>query len=311
MRYLLRTIAAIFLLFPLQATAAVHMMTNGRITIDFADPLYGGGVDSDRIDLLLWIGSNGNSTGNLVANSVSNATCGEPPAFFGQSYSDNTDASKGAAGPFFVTPGVQSSFAGNLASTKTITNIQADQCLAAPQGYKVTRLDGTTETHYTLSRQANLVNAVRVSRTFFFRHNVPSNNFKVYIPRLNEAIYKTVIIPDSTGALNNYDPTTCPYGCDISNWNGIWFADDDGNGNGLAVIRDISATAPALINMDYDAGDNPHATAISGTSISLKVPAGGWTGKLTETEYLCFYDATSWPAANRSAGQLPTGCQVR
>src|SRR5262249_16668806 len=163
-------------------------------------------------------------TGNLVANSIADSACGEPPAFFGESYSDTSDASKGGTGPFFVIPGVQSSFAGTLASTKIITDITKTQCLVTPQGYKG-RLDGTTVTNYTLSRQTTQINALRISRTFFSRSNAPQNNFKVYIPRLNLATYKTVIIPGGGGALNSYDPMTCPYGCEISDWNGVWFAE--------------------------------------------------------------------------------------
>ena len=127
MRHRSSVLTALTLSLAVPAIAAVHVMTNGRITIDFADPLYGATADSDRIDSLLWIGSNGNSTGNLVANCLADSTCNEPPNFFGQSYSDNTDASNGGAGPFFVIPGVQSSFDGNLFNAKTVTDMQAEQ----------------------------------------------------------------------------------------------------------------------------------------------------------------------------------------
>jgi uncharacterized repeat protein (TIGR03803 family) len=105
--------------------------------------------------------------------------------------------------------------------------------------------------------------------------------------------------------LQYYSATSCGTACEITNWNGKWFADDDGNGNGMAVIRDPHSTWPAVVAIDTDAG-----SASNLTSVALKVPAGGWSGTVTESEYVCFYDLTSWPAASRSAGELPTGCQV-
>jgi hypothetical protein len=38
------------------------------------------------------------------------------------------------------------------------------------------------------------------------------------------------------------------------------------------------------------------------------MPLNGWRGKVTETEYLCFYDAQSWTAADQGAGKPPAGC---
>jgi hypothetical protein len=40
----------------------------------------------------------------------------------------------------------------------------------------------------------------------------------------------------------------------------------------------------------------------------LLQPVGGWKARVAETEYLCFYDASSWPAAARAAGKMPKGC---
>jgi len=57
--------------------------------------------------------------------------------------------------------------------------------------------------------------------------------------------------------------------------------------------------------MDNDGGGDSNAT-----SISLVEPAGGWTGTITETQWLCFYDRKTWPAASQAAGELPKGCKV-
>ena len=48
-----------------------------------------------------------------------------------------------------------------------------------------------------------------------------------------------------------------------------------------------------------------------GTRIGLPQPAGGWKANITETEFLCFYDTTTWPLSHRQAGKavtLPAGC---
>ena len=54
--------------------------------------------------------------------------------------------------------------------------------------------------------------------------------------------------------------------------------------------------------------DNDSDTESNLTSIVLTRPAGAWAGKVSETEYLCFYDPTTWPAAKRAAVKLPGGC---
>jgi len=134
-RFLLPATIAVPLLLSSQVLAAVHVMTNGRITIDFADPEYGATTDSDRIDFLLWIGSNGNSIGNLATNYPGSSACGESLGSFGQSYSNTADSSKGGTGPYFIIPGVESSVSGNLINTKNLTDIHATDCLRAAQGY--------------------------------------------------------------------------------------------------------------------------------------------------------------------------------
>jgi len=77
----------------------------------------------------------------------------------------------------------------------------------------------------------------------------------------------------------------------------------------MVVIRDKSSTWPAVIAMDQDGGA-PGTGGANASSIALIYPAGGWTGVITETQWVCFYDSTSWPAADRAAGELPEGCQV-
>jgi hypothetical protein len=71
------------------------------------------------------------------------------------------------------------------------------------------------------------------------------------------------------------------------------------------VVRDSSSTAAAAVALDNDS-----ISASNLTSIVIKPPAGGWSGRVTETQWLCFYDPSNWSMARRAAGQLPIGCTV-
>jgi hypothetical protein len=117
-------------------------------------------------------------------------------------------------------------------------------------------------------------------------------------------VYPTVLVPNAAGtAINSFNSGGCGGDCEIVDWNQRWFADDDGAGNGLMVIRSLSSTAPALLAINNDS-----FSASNLTSIVLLQPAGGWKAKTSETEYLCFYDKKSWPASARNAGKMPKGC---
>jgi hypothetical protein len=50
---------------------------------------------------------------------------------------------------------------------------------------------------------------------------------------------------------------------------------------------------------------------IPAMAIDLPQPAGGWKANISETEFLCFYDTTTWPLSNRQPGKAvtrPAGC---
>jgi hypothetical protein len=71
----------------------------------------------------------------------------------------------------------------------------------------------------------------------------------------------------------------------------------------MVVFRDSSSTSPALLAVNSDSASNSNLT-----SIVLIQPGAGWQAPVTETEWLCFYDPTTWTAAQQLAGTLPTGC---
>jgi hypothetical protein len=123
--------------------------------------------------------------------------------------------------------------------------------------------------------------------------------------RLPISPYHYTLVPDMWGNVQTYDANNCASPCTVTDWNGTWLADDDGNGNGMAIVRASSSTAPAFVAIDSDGFSSSNLS-----SVVLAQPADGWTKPVVETEYLCFYDPTSWPASAQAAGQLPAGCTV-
>ncbi len=280
------------------ATASAHELTNGRITVVQADGSNGYNTTTqDRVDSISWINGTGNSTGNLASNGGP-ASCGDPSEFFGESYDDHD-----FAGLFLVNVGATATWKSNNAVSGTSKTTSKDACLT---------LSGKTTTSYQLSSSKAKVNEMRIQRTFKFNSQVQSEpyNIRAYVMRLPLSTYTTVLYPDAAGDIKTLNVLSCPMaqaqGCEISDWNGQWFADDNGGGYGIVLIRDKSSTWPAEIAADYDS--NSHS---NNTSIILMKPTDGWAGQVKETEWLCFYDPTSWPADKRSKGKLPQGCAVK
>jgi len=72
------------------------------------------------------------------------------------------------------------------------------------------------------------------------------------------------------------------------------------------VLRATTDKPGAELEIDVDG-----LSGSNNTAIDLPQPAGGWTASITEVEYLCFYDTTTWPLSHRQAGKavtLPAGC---
>ncbi|HEY1707018.1 MAG TPA: hypothetical protein VGG10_02045 [Rhizomicrobium sp.] len=276
------------------APALAHELTNGRITVIQADNAPAGynTTTNDRVDSISWINSKGASTGNLVA-AGGPVSCGDPSEFFGQSYSDVDGGTL-----IMVFPGATSTWKENAAGNFGTATVTGDTCLA---------LSGLTTTQYFLTTTPSTVNAMEIRRTFQFNTSAASEsyNLRAYVPRLPLATYGTVLIPNHKGKVKTMHATSCPTSCKITDWNGTWVAQDDGGGNGIVLIRDKASTAPAAVSVDYDG-----YSASNNTSILLLQPAGGFKSIIVETEWLCFYDTTSWPQGKRNKGVLPAGCKV-
>lgn len=270
--------------------AAAHELTNGRITAEFAT---GGSKTMDRLDSLTWINSDGVQTANLVA-AGGPPDCGDPQEFFGEAYSDSDSFIL-----FMVVAGANAKWNQTNDTSGTSKTTGKDTCFT---------LSGKTTTDYALDVADTKVSEMTIKRVFNFTADA-NLNMRAYAARLPDAIYSTVLYPDSTGAVQSVDVFNCGAlpTCEISDWNGKWFADDDGNGNGMVMIRDKVSTWPAVLGIDFDLFSNSNVT-----SMVLMRPSDGWTGKkVAEVEHMCFYDAKSWPAKKRNAGKLPVGCAVK
>jgi len=277
------------------AVKGPHALTGSKIALAFADPATGfSATTGDRLDSLVWTDSHGHPTGNLAAEGGP-VQCGDPVEFMGESYGE----------PEGTHPGLV--YAGATSTWKTLTPTSAT---STTSGTTCTGSeDARTVTTYSVFTTKAQSNEFEVARTFKFSKATPLFNghgFRPYVPRLPASTYHIVLWPNAAGtALNSLDVGSCGGDCEQSDWNQRWFADDSGSGSGMIVIRAATSTAKALLTVNNDS-----SSASNLSSVVLIQPAHGWTAPVKETEYLCFYDPASWPAARRSALKLPTTCQT-
>ncbi len=267
--------------------AGASTLANGRITVVFAQPP--NTTDHDRVDSISWIDSSGASTGNLAANGGDR--CGDVAEFFGDSYGTNEPSALIAVFAGSVSKAVVSKAGLYMATTTNGQTCFTDNIVATSK--------------YVLVKTAGRVNAMKIQRTFSFDagQTIAEEDLRAYVPRLPIGQFPNVLVPDASGKVQTLQ--TCDTACEVTSWNGIWFAEQDSTGHGMAVFRDKSSTMPAAVALDHDS-----TSGSNNTSIALKVPAAGWSGSVTETEWLCFYDATTWPAARQAKGKLPSGCVI-
>jgi hypothetical protein len=275
---------------PASALADGHSLQNSRLTFLFGSSSTGYTTDNaDRVDAITWI----NSAGTPVANYITQAApaCNDPTEFFGEAYGNGNNSL-----PFAVIRGDMSKWSGSGASKGKTAVKSLTACGVS--------LDASTTSRYTLSAKSGLVNALEVARTFSFVASASAGDMRAYVARVPLQNYPTVVYLDGSGTLQTVSASGCGFNCVITDWNGKWMAEDSGTGQGIAIFRKPNAAFPAEITVDWD--DDSYSNA---SAITLIQPAGGWSGlTVHETEYLCFYDATSWTAAQRAAGVPPAGC---
>jgi hypothetical protein len=156
-------------------------------------------------------------------------------------------------------------------------------------------------TSYRFFPSGPTANRMLVTRQFNFGDTPFTFDLRPYIPRLYpRSQYSLVIHPDASGtALITEIGNNCEFGCEVTNWNGTWFAvHDPVSGQGM-IVRHSFSPYPVALWVDMDGGSQTTAS-----SVLVLAPPGGFTGTVAETESLCFYDKGTWTPTLT----LPPGC---
>jgi hypothetical protein len=156
-------------------------------------------------------------------------------------------------------------------------------------------------TRYQFFNDKRRVNLIVIWRTFDFGTDPYAHEVRPFIPRLYPSDgFTQVLHPDASGTKLMTD-TTCDFGCRAVTWDGSWFAiHNPANGLGMIVQHRPSAYSVALWL------DNDDGSFTNSSSVLLLQPSHGFTGKVTEAEYLCFYDDNIWTPSLT----LPQGCHL-
>lgn len=245
------------------------------------------GANPEMIVDLRWNGS-----GNLTNTAVIGG-CPDALEFFGNSWVSIDEGTPGFIFRSLVGWGTTGTWDG--VGTSKVRIRGASEGCPGSAGVPV-------ETSYRFFDHGPRTDTLEVRRRFRFGGDAFPYDLRPYIPRLYPSSnYSQVLHPDAGGtALLVQDPFACPFGCEVTDWNGTWFAiHDPGSGRGLVVTRQPSRY-PATLWVDQDAASDTTAP-----SVLLHAPASGFRGSVVEQETLCFYDSTTWTPSL----SLPDGCR--
>jgi len=242
-------------------------------------------TDPEEIIDLRWNGSV-----NLT-NASANSNCSGDLEYFGNSWVSEDEGTDSLFFNSLVGWGTTGTW---TAQTKTKININS-KSFGCPGSVNI-----PVNTRYQFFNNKRRANLIMIRRTFDFGTNSDIHYMRPFITRLYPSDgFTQVLHPDASGRKLMKD-TTCDFGCKAATWNGSWFAiHNPATGLGIIVQHRPSSYAVALWL------DNDDDSFTNSSSILLLRPSGGFTGTVTETEYLCFYDANLWTPSLT----LPLGCQ--
>ena len=261
--------------------------TTSRLFVD-----WNAGADPEQIDAVRWMGGS-----NLTATLAPGDCFGGDVEYFGNSWAPPDPQSGGLVLVGAGSTGTWRRRGGHVVGIRS----KATGCPAAA-GVDV-------KTRYRFSSRGPALDAIVVKRTFAF--DTPfAHDFRPYMPRLSFRPFNEVRYPDASGTeLRVADVFGCALGCQVADWNGEWFAlyapEGPLAGQGMIVLRAPSSFAVALW-IDNDGGSETNTSSV----LALQ-PDGGFAGRVTEKEVLCFFDAETWTPAMQSALVLPRGCELR
>jgi hypothetical protein len=245
-------------------------------------------TDPEEITNLSWNGSP-----NLTNTWTNPGQCpGDPDLeFFGNGWGT------GGSGvhPVLVGGGTTGMWSSQSSQGSTEVDIVSSATGCPPQTFGI-----PVTTTYQIPSSGNKIS---VQRTFSFGTTPFAYDLRPYIPRLYpENQYTRVIHPDAAGTgIVTENQKACDGGCQVTNWDGTWFAvHNPGSGQGMIVKR-TSPPSPVALSLwvDQDGG-----SSASASSVLLLQPSGGFTGTVTEAESFCFYNSSIWTPGLT----LPSGC---
>jgi hypothetical protein len=243
--------------------------------------------DPEEIVSLSWMGSS-----NLT-NTATNPNCpsGGDLEYFGNSWVSENEGTPSFVFSSLVGFGTTGTWTTN--GTKKVGIESSSSGCAASANLPIS-------TDYQFFEGGPTANRIKVHRQIAFGSAPFAHDVRPYIPRLYPlSTYTEVLHPDASGAsLISEDASSCEVGCEITDWDQTWFAiHDPTDGEGEIVRR--ASTSPAALWVDQD-----DASETNSSSVLLLQPPGGFTGNVTEVEFLCFYDSDSWTPSLT----LPPGC---
>ena len=155
-------------------------------------------------------------------------------------------------------------------------------------------------TKYQFFEDGPTANRIKVQRQFGFGATPFTHDVRPYIPRLYpREDFTQVLHPDAAGtSLLTEDPSACEFGCEVTDWNQTWFAIHDPIAGVGEIVR-RGTTSPSALWVDQDGASDTNSS-----SVLLLQPSGGFTGNVSETEFVCFYDSSIWTPSLT----LPPGC---
>jgi hypothetical protein len=220
--------------------------------------------------------------------------CGDPSEFWGQSY-PNQDG----LGPAPVVAGQRGNWMAASNRTVLIDSV-------SPHGCSGNTPEIPVRTRYTFFDEGAAANTVRMERRISFaadqQPNPAAQGMRFYVPRLPAGTYNQEIFPNEAGSALN----TIGDGGPSANgdWNETWMAIDSSVTHaGMVIFHQPDGAHTASVTSDNDS-----ASGSNNSGVTLDRPGSGWLEPVTEVEYLCFYDATTWPTITRSPTNLPEGC---
>lgn len=283
-------IVAVIAAFLIVGTAAAAVINPATRTVTtpkiFAD---WDGPDPERLADVRWNGS-----GNLTATG-SNSNCRTDPEieYFGNSWVTQDEGTPSFVFKTLVGWGSHGSWTKVNNQTVRIRSI-SENCYGSAGVPVVTR--------YKFKDHGPKADSFKVRRRFHFGATPFEYDFRPYIPRLSpRSEYSQVLHPNAGGgALLTEDSLVCDFGCEVTDWDGSWFAiHNPRTGSGM-IYRRLSRHREATLWVDTDSSSNTAAS-----SVLLKQPTGGFTGRVVERARLCFYDRTLWTPSLT----LPDSCR--